>query len=297
MAYSYEQTVAGGGTKVVQVPFPKMSRDHVEVYLNNVAQPKANFVWLSDTAIELPDYISAGTVVRSQRNTPKLAPLVTFLKGRFDELDLNRALLQQLYVTQEAYDAAALITEDTIGGAVQSALTAAQQANGYLQALIVVRNDIVNENGPVSIVAGDLGGTGWAYDMGLITDPDDGSVSPPPGNIRTVAQQIDDITDLASVIGAIAALGPHATSIAALGPVAGSLDDATAIIPYASHLVALGPVAAHIATLGPRAADIAALGPIAADITAVAAGGGVPPNGSVTSAKIATAGLDFGSAT
>lgn len=298
MALSYERTVAGGGTKIIQVPFAYLEKEHVRIYLEDVEQTITEDMWISDTAVELADFVPAGVFQLAKRDTPKLHPLVTFVKGNFDELDLNRVILQQLYITQEAFDAADLLIASNIGESVEQARAAAAQALLYLTQLIQVRNDIINADGPVSIVAADLGNTGFSYDLGSVADPVDDGGATPPGNIRTVAN------NMAAIIAAVAILD-YTAELLALAPVAGYLDEAAALAPYTSQLVALAPRAADIATLAPQAANIqtlaaistalSTLAAIAADISYVAANG-VPPDGSVTSAKIATAGIDFGSA-
>lgn len=77
--------------------------------------------------------------------------------------------------------------------------------------------DIVSQNlGNISTVAGDLEGVwqlGGVYDFGLVIDPSAGNLSPPTGNIATVANDIVNVDIVAVNIGSVVIV---ATNIAAI---------------------------------------------------------------------------------
>jgi len=121
MAYSYADTVASGdetARRLIAVPFPYISRDHVRVFLNEVLVPAANYTWLNGSQIQLAVAPAVGTERRVQRTTPSSSPLVSFGSGVLSSEDLNTANKQTLYLAQETADG----VEDT-SGLVDSALT------------------------------------------------------------------------------------------------------------------------------------------------------------------------------
>lgn len=102
MPYSYQQTVAAGGSDLVSVPFPYILKAHVALYLDGVLQ--VGYSWLNDTTIQATGVIPAGTVQLVRRTTPAGDPAVVFVKGQFDESDMNLSEKQSLYIDQEHAD-------------------------------------------------------------------------------------------------------------------------------------------------------------------------------------------------
>lgn len=91
-----------GGTGPFAAPFPYLDRAHVGVKVAGVA---VGFTWTGDNAIQLDAPAAAGAAVEVRRSTPR-DPLVDFTDGSIlTEADLDTAALQQLYVSQEAFDA------------------------------------------------------------------------------------------------------------------------------------------------------------------------------------------------
>jgi hypothetical protein len=110
MPYSYNQYTGDGSTQQFSISYPYISRDHIEVYLDGVETE--DFTFLSDTVVNITTAPGSGVVVRVARNTPKDDRLVDFVDGStLLESDLDTAVLQQLYIAQEAFDK----VEDSLG--------------------------------------------------------------------------------------------------------------------------------------------------------------------------------------
>lgn len=105
MPYSSNTIVASGLTANVSVPFGYIEQSDVNVTLNGTVVPQNTLVWTAPGTILLPSIPTAGTVIVVSRTTSATALDVQFqdpsvLQGT----DLNTALLQLLYIAQEAYD-------------------------------------------------------------------------------------------------------------------------------------------------------------------------------------------------
>lgn len=94
-----------GDTRLFTVPFPYLDRNHVVVTVNRVLKyPGADFDWRADGNIEFHQSIS-GNVLELVRKTPEDGPLVTFYNGAvLTEAELNTAIRQLLYISQEIRD-------------------------------------------------------------------------------------------------------------------------------------------------------------------------------------------------
>ncbi|MBK3400417.1 phage tail fiber protein [Methylobacterium ajmalii] len=109
MPYSLVETPALGDTNAFPVPFPFLKRPDIHAYVDEVeVRP---LTWLTSNLVRLPVAAGdlAGKVVRIQRITPNQDAVVTFKPGQLDQGDLNRAVLQLLYVSQEAADRVAAL--------------------------------------------------------------------------------------------------------------------------------------------------------------------------------------------
>lgn len=106
MAYSYVKTISNGTQRNYSVPFPYISKAHVFVFVNGADLGSSNWSWLDDTTIRLDAAAVAKAEVRVQRLTPAEDPIVTFTTGPKAPSDLNTAILQSLYLMQEAWDLA-----------------------------------------------------------------------------------------------------------------------------------------------------------------------------------------------
>lgn len=107
MPYSYEEFNGNGINTDFTFTVPYLAEAHISTLVDNVVD--ANFTWLSATQIRFATPPPTGIVnVRILRTTPT-TPLTNFVDGAsLNEADLDRALLQSLYVTEEAADQNAL---------------------------------------------------------------------------------------------------------------------------------------------------------------------------------------------
>lgn len=102
MAYSYINYTGNGSTTQFSVPMPYIRKEHVYVYVNNVAQ---SFTWVNTTTVLLASAPANGAAVQVRRITPVLLPLVDFTDGStFVAADLDVSNLQHLYIEQELDD-------------------------------------------------------------------------------------------------------------------------------------------------------------------------------------------------
>lgn len=110
MPTSYETFNGDGSTKDFTFTFDYIAQDHVTVEIDGVATTAFSFI--ASKQVRMDSAPASGTDnVLIRRTTPN-APLTDFVSGStLSEEDLDRALLQSLYVAEEARDA----LEGTIG--------------------------------------------------------------------------------------------------------------------------------------------------------------------------------------
>ncbi|MGV2169645.1 phage tail fiber protein [Agrobacterium sp. 16-172Ci] len=113
MPLAYAQSLGDGATRVFSVPFPYISKTHVQVRVEGVIVP---YTWLSETSIQLVLAPAVNAVVDRRRVTPRDTLLVDFVDGStLVESDLDLSALQVFYLAQEAFDlgeASLGVTED-----------------------------------------------------------------------------------------------------------------------------------------------------------------------------------------
>lgn len=115
MAISYVDYVGNGVTTNFSVTFPYLDREHVYARVNGI---DVEFSWINSTTIAISPAPASTTLVRVGRDTPSLVPEVDFQDGAIvteEQLDTNSK--QNLYVSQEAEDAAAQTLGRTADGA------------------------------------------------------------------------------------------------------------------------------------------------------------------------------------
>lgn len=101
MAFSYVNYVGDGSTRTFSVPFPYLDKSHVSATIDGVAQ---TFTWDTPAAIRLTTAPPNGNRLLVKRTTPE-TPLTIFEDGStFAALDLNRGVLQPIYIEQERED-------------------------------------------------------------------------------------------------------------------------------------------------------------------------------------------------
>jgi hypothetical protein len=102
MALAYAQSLGDGVTRIFTVPFPYISKTHVQIKVDGAITA---YTWLSDTSIQLAVAPVAGAIVDRRRVTPRDTVLVDFVDGStLVESDLDLATMQVFFLAQEAFD-------------------------------------------------------------------------------------------------------------------------------------------------------------------------------------------------
>lgn len=131
MPYASSTTVASGSTQNVSVPFNFIQKSDVNVTLNGVLVTQSTLTWLSSSVIQLPSLPAAGVVIVVSRTTQASTLDTQFQDPSVLEgSDLNEALLQMLYIAQEAFDAAVVTATEltTITDYVNTAMANAAES-------------------------------------------------------------------------------------------------------------------------------------------------------------------------
>lgn len=113
MPYSLVYYTATGTIDEFNVPFPYLSKTHVEVAVNGGVT--TNWTWVTDDRIRLSETPAANDVVRIARKSSRNARLVNYeTPSSLNEEDLDTDSLQAFYLAQEAMDAAAATVGDDV---------------------------------------------------------------------------------------------------------------------------------------------------------------------------------------
>ncbi|WP_175999332.1 phage tail fiber protein [Burkholderia stabilis] len=103
MFYSRATYSGTGSVTPYAVTYPYLSKDHVEVRIDDVLT--SAFTWINSSTVSL--VAPTGSTVEVRRNTPKTPAAVTYYDGStLTESDLNLETTQLLYSVQEAIDEA-----------------------------------------------------------------------------------------------------------------------------------------------------------------------------------------------
>lgn len=138
--------------------------------------------------------------------------------------------------------------------------------------------DLVGTNiGYIQTVGGDLGGSGFQYDLGSITDPADPGGTTAPGYIVTVYENLDDIETVATDIANVTTVSGSITSVNSVAGQLGTGGDVTTVAADLEGVDTIGTVATDITNVNLVGGSIASVNTVAAqlgtdgDITTVAA--------------------------
>ncbi len=100
-------TSGDGVTTTFNVPFPYLDESHVKAYVDGVEDTDFTFPTSSQITFSTPP-ASGSLNLLIQRETPKTTRVVDWESGaQIEEVNLDNADLQMLYIVQEAFDAAA----------------------------------------------------------------------------------------------------------------------------------------------------------------------------------------------
>ena len=101
MSKSFVEYTGNGTAAVFSFSFPYLDQEHVVVTVDGDVQA---VTWLNAATLQLPSAPAIGALVRISRVTPR-EPVVDFEDGAtLSESDLDRATLQSLFLSQEAFD-------------------------------------------------------------------------------------------------------------------------------------------------------------------------------------------------
>lgn len=127
MAYSTVSYTGNGSQVNFTVTFPYILQSHVKVYLDDVLTTA--YSWTSSTVIQLTTAPAAGVAIDIQRDSSRGTALVDFQDaGTLTEEDLDRAILQALYVAQEAFDTSGTSAADQAAASATAAAASATAA-------------------------------------------------------------------------------------------------------------------------------------------------------------------------
>lgn len=102
-AVTYIESTSNGVQLEYTIKPPFLSRDHIFVKFNGVAQPSSAFTFVDDTKVKLVTAAANNVTVRVGRLTPQTV-LTDFQPGVVSEEDLDDGYLQLLYIQQELQD-------------------------------------------------------------------------------------------------------------------------------------------------------------------------------------------------
>lgn len=156
--------------------------------------------------------------------------------------------------------------------------------NDELASVVAVNTNSTNINEVaagmtyVQTVGSDLGGSGFLYDLGSITDADTGQVANPDGYIVGVYNALGDIAAvdaIAADLATVALIAPNVTTVATIDTnvttVAGISANVTTVAGISADVTTVAGIAADIpAAAAIDALDLAAVAAISTDVTAVA---------------------------
>lgn len=208
MAYSYVRYTGDGTTASYTFPFAYIDRDHIKVKVQGI---DAVFSFLSDNMVTITPAPFQGQIIEIRRVTPKDDPPVNFNDGSvLLERDLDLMNVFNLYVAQEADDFSQdSMGRNSLGNWDAEGIRLSNLADPVLEGDAVPKGKLDYEypavalvsqyTSQVNIVASDLGAsTGFALDMGLVTDPSTSTPGSGDSAIRTVADNIAEVVDVSN---------------------------------------------------------------------------------------------------
>lgn len=102
MAYSWSEEVVSSGTTLIPVDIEYLDKSYIYLYINNVLVPSSDYVWNSDTVIQLNNPLAATSTVLLVRRTDKEYLYIMFAEGAaFIRENLDTQNTQFLHLAQE----------------------------------------------------------------------------------------------------------------------------------------------------------------------------------------------------
>lgn len=140
MALSYADSTATAGQTVVSVPFPYLAQIDVHITIFDDLIPDVDLVWSAPNQITVPTPLNAGDAIHVYRSTPADDLLYVAQPGIIDYRQVNRGLLQLLYIVQEAYD-----TSIQARDAVQDVTTILDQVTALYNSIVTMHAEVVTD--------------------------------------------------------------------------------------------------------------------------------------------------------
>lgn len=126
----------------------------------------------------------------------------------------------------------------------------------------------------IDVIGDDLAGTGWNYDMGLVTDSASGTpAATPDGYIVTVYNNLTDISAVASDIANVNAVGGSIANVDSVAGQLGTGGDITIVAADLEGADTIGTVAgisANVSTVAGISGNVTTVAGISANVTTVA---------------------------
>jgi len=145
--------------------------------------------------------------------------------------------------------------------------------NDELEAIVAVNTNSANVNEVaagmeyVQTVGSDLGGSGFLYDLGSITDADTGQVATPDGYIVGVYNALDDIAAvdaIAADLATVADIAPNVTTVA------GVASNVTTVAGISSNVTTVAGISANVTTVAGISGNVTSVATNATNINTVA---------------------------
>jgi hypothetical protein len=223
MGYSFVKYQALSGQTQYGVTFQYLDKSHVRVLVNSVDVP---FTWATSATVQLNTAPTAGAIVEIRRETPVDSRLVDFADGSvLTERDLDDSANQTFFITQEATDRSnegLQLTALGYDATDHRLINLADPVNdGDAVNLRKLNYDYpaILEVAPfaadIQAVATDLTSTGlYELDLGSVTAAPSMGVGGTTSYIKTVAQNIADVSYVADNMASIGTAATAATNAA-----------------------------------------------------------------------------------
>jgi hypothetical protein len=157
--YSIKTYNGTGSVSPYAVPFPYLSKDHVEVRIGGVLQT-SGYSWINSATLSF-NAVAGVNNVDIRRNTPAGVPVVVFSDGStLTDSDLNLEALQLLYIEQETADSVTDTNNRTVHFPEGEVTTSGELPIATARAQMVLGFDALGNTTvlpmPASVGAGDL---------------------------------------------------------------------------------------------------------------------------------------------
>jgi len=231
---------------------------------------------VNTTATNIADVNTVSTSITDVNTVSSISSDVTTVAGISPDVEVVSGIDSDVTtVSSIQSDIAAVIADQADIGTVATNITSVNTVAGIDSSV----TDVSQSSDAVDIIATDLAGAGFDYDLGTITAPTDGVLGTPDGylisvyNIRSEIETVDGIS----------------TDVTTLAPISSNI---TTVAGVSSDVTTVSGVAAEVTTVADISTDVTAVSSISSDVTNVSdAIDGDPAGASLVSYDNATSGL------